>query len=181
MHVVTNNKDNGLILGLIDSYGMDNHTKGLRKTQTTVLWLEQRSIIRCYVVLCKLVSDIIVPLNKVYGSSALKTSHIYKWKRLFQEGLRASVLVEHWPGHPVTAKTDDNVAKVLSLLQGVSENLEISCGRINDIIKSDLPTIMFVHAGCPGFSHESRNGQFKDGKILSIALDILLRRSGISG
>jgi len=84
-------------------------------------------------------------INKAYGSAAMSCAHVYWWYASFQDG-REDVKDDARSGHPLTARTDENVESVRCLLtedrrttlQVIADSLNIGKETFRRIVTEDL-------------------------------------------
>ncbi|XP_029174521.1 uncharacterized protein LOC114943111 [Nylanderia fulva] len=84
-------------------------------------------------------------LTVAYGESTLSKKNVYKWYKLFQEGLE-NVNDEPRSGRPSTSKTDENVQEVKEIvlknrritIREIADDLNISFGSCQSILTDVL-------------------------------------------
>ncbi|XP_018365426.1 PREDICTED: putative uncharacterized protein FLJ37770 [Trachymyrmex cornetzi] len=84
-------------------------------------------------------------LTVAYGEATLDRSNVYRWYKMFSEGLE-DVNDEERAGHPSTSTTDENIDEVKKIVlanrritvREVAEDLNISIGSCHSIFTNDL-------------------------------------------
>jgi len=109
----------------------------------------QRSLEQCYVIkfcakLGKSGSETLQLLRAAYGDAVLSSAQVFRWHKAFKDG-RESVEYEQRTGHPSTARTENNVARVKVLdrdrhlqMQLIAEDVCLLKTDVHQIITEDL-------------------------------------------
>ncbi|UYV61492.1 hypothetical protein LAZ67_1005052 [Cordylochernes scorpioides] len=107
--------------------------------------LEQRYAIKFYVRLGKNATETFQMLQKAFKDDCISRSQSGKWHKAFKEG-REEVADEPRSGRPTTARTDENVDRVLEVLrtdrrlsiQQIAATLHMSTFVVHGIVTEDL-------------------------------------------
>ena len=89
--------------------------------------------------------EMIELINKAYGSTAMSRAVMYWWYALFQDG-REDLKDSARSGHPLTARSDENVESVhrlliedhLTTLKMIADRLNIGKETVRRIVTEDL-------------------------------------------
>jgi len=90
-------------------------------------------------------SETLQLLRTAYGDTVLSSAQVFRWHKAFKEG-RESVEDEQRAGHPSTARTENNVARVKIVLdrdrhlqvQLIEEEVGLPKTDVHQIITEDL-------------------------------------------
>jgi len=107
--------------------------------------LEQRIDMKFCVKIGKSASETLALLTVAYGEYAMKKSSVFEWHRRFKEG-QEDVQDDPRSGQPKTQRTDENVARVRTLvLSGrrlgvrlIAEELNMNKETVRQTVKEDL-------------------------------------------
>ncbi|UYV67491.1 hypothetical protein LAZ67_5000890 [Cordylochernes scorpioides] len=107
--------------------------------------LEQQYAIKFCVRLGKNATETFQMLQKAFKDDCISRSQSGKWHKVFKEG-REEVADEPRSGRPTTARTDENMDRVLEVLrtdrrlsiQQISDTLHMSTFVVNRIVTEDL-------------------------------------------
>jgi len=139
--------------------------------------LEQRYMIEFCVKLGKSGSETLHLLRTAYGDAVLSSAQVFKWHKAFKDG-RESVENERRAGHPSTARTENNVARVKVVLDRdrrlqvwlIAEEVGLPKTDVHRIITEDL----HMRKICAKLVLKNLSDEQKDNRVL-VSREILDR------